>query len=282
MCLIQIKLTKMMLTKKFIYIFFLFLIISCNCLGQKVITNGSVVLSADTTSVNTPGSIRWTGTDFEGWTGNQWLSLTVSNTVRDKDGNIYHPIKIGSQVWLEENLKTTQYNDGTPIPLKEVTTDWASSNGSNLPAYCWFNNDIANKNPFGALYNFYSLDTVYNGGKNVCPSGYHVPSNNEWNILINFLGGTTLAGGPLKERGTSHWITPNTGATNDSGFTGLPGGRRGPSGTFAGSGSTGYYRSSTADIYPECYYVQLNSNNTNASNTIWNNGIGMSVRCIRD
>jgi uncharacterized protein (TIGR02145 family) len=250
--------------------------------SQKVITNGSVVIGKDTSSVNIPGSIRWTGNDFEGWTGTTWLSLTVTNQVRDLDGNIYHPLKIGSQVWLEENLKTTKFNDGSAIPFKDIQADWAAANLATSPAYCWFNNDTLNKNIYGGLYNFYALDSFYNGGKNLCPTGWHVPSFSEWNTLINFLGGAPLAGGLLKENGFLRWVAPNTGATNMSGFTALPGGRRGPSGTFAANGSTGYYRTRTPDVFPESFYAQLNNNNTTSNNTPWNNGIGMSIRCIRD
>ncbi len=228
------------------------------------------------------GSIRWTGNDFEGWTGSTWLSLTIPNYITDIDGNIYHAIKIGSQVWLEENLKTTKFNDGSPIPLGDLASTWSNAATTSQPAYCWMNNDIANIIPYGALYNFYALDSMSNGGKNACPIGWHIPSSSEWNILINFLGGPTIAGGKLKERGTTHWLSPNTNATNSVGFTAVAGGRRGPSGTFASFGSTGYYRTRTPDIFPECYYVQLNYNSPSVSNTVWNNGIGMSVRCVRD
>ncbi len=250
--------------------------------SQKVIINGSIIIGKDTSSMTEKGTIRWTGYDFEGWTGSTWLSLTVPNQIRDLDGNIYHAVKIGSQVWLEENLKTTKFNDGTAIPFKDVAADWSAAATASLPAYCWQNNDPLNLNPYGALYNFYALDTLSNGGKNVCPIGWHVPSADEWNSLINNLNGPALAGGRLKERGITHWILPNTGATNDSGFTAVPGGRRGPSGTFAAFNSIGYYRTRTADVFPSCYYVQLNYNDQTSANTIWNNGIGMSVRCIRD
>jgi uncharacterized protein (TIGR02145 family) len=253
--------------------------------SQKIITNGSIIIGKDTSAVNNPGSIRWTGSDFEGWTGTTWLSLTVANQVRDLDGNIYHPLKIGGQVWLEENLKTTKYNDGTTIPFKDIQADWSAANLASSPAYCWYNNDILNKNIYGGLYNFYALDSIYNGGKNLCPIGWHVPSFSEWNTLINFLGGTSLAGGLLKESGFSHWVMPNNDATNISGFTGLPGGRRGPSGTFASIGEAGYYRTRTRTpdpAIPHSFYVLLNTTTPSSTNTLWNNGIGMSIRCIRD
>ena len=117
------------------------------------------------------------------------------------------------------NLKTTKYNDGTSIPNVTNDTSW-----SNLTtgAYCWYNNDVSYKNPYGALYNWYAVNT----GK-LAPKGWHVPSDAEWTTLITYLGGESIAGGKLKEAGTTHWLSPNTEATNSTGFSALPGGRRG-------------------------------------------------------
>jgi uncharacterized protein (TIGR02145 family) len=141
-----------------------------------------------------------------------------STTITDKDGNVYTSVTIGTQVWMVENLKTTKYNYGTEIPNVTDNTEW-----SNLttPAYCWYDNDITKKTPFGALYNFYAVNTG-----TLCPTGWHVPSNTEWTTLFNYAGGLAVAGGKLKETGTTHWNAPNTGATDEYGFKYLPGGLR--------------------------------------------------------
>jgi len=135
----------------------------------------------------------------------------------DIEGNVYVAVPIGSQVWMVDNLKVTKYKDGTPIPYVTNTDDLASL---TTGAYTWFNNDEATvKDTYGALYNWYSVSSG-----NLCPTGWHAPSDAEWATLINFLGGESVAGGKLKAIGTSHWNAPNTDASNDSGFTALPAG----------------------------------------------------------
>jgi uncharacterized protein (TIGR02145 family) len=138
---------------------------------------------------------------------------------KDGDNNNYPIVVIGTQTWMEENLKTTKYNDGISIPIVTDNTEWM---GLTTPAYCWYNNDIGNKNIYGALYNWHTVAT-----EKLCPLGWHVSSDVEWAALRDFLGlPTTDAGGKLKETGTSHWGSPNLGATNETGFTALPGGWR--------------------------------------------------------
>jgi len=164
-----------------------------------------------------------------------WISFTIGlsllsiscekesykGTVIDVDGNIYSTIKIGEQWWMAENLKTTHYFDGTTIPLITDDTEWFQFKQSN-PGYCWYDNDsTSNKDTFGALYNWFAVTT-----SKLCPVGWHVPSKYEWDTLINFLGGNTIAGDKLHESGTEHWEGPNDSATNESGFTALPGGFR--------------------------------------------------------
>ena len=132
-------------------------------------------------------------------------------------GNTYKTIKIGTQTWMAENLKTTKYNDGTDILNITNTTE---SINLSTPGYCWYLNDAYKyKNIYGALYNWYVLNT----GK-ICPAGWHVPSNLEWTTLTTYLGGDSVADRKLKETGTTHWINTYTGVTNSSGFTALPGG----------------------------------------------------------
>jgi uncharacterized protein (TIGR02145 family) len=141
---------------------------------------------------------------------------TVSPKVTDVDGNDYHIVTIGNQVWMTENLKTTKYNDTTPIPL--VTDDHSFGNGHS-PQFCWFNYSESYKSNYGGLYNWFVVKT----GK-LCPVGWHVPTDAEWTTLTDFLGGENVAGAKLKETGTDHWRGPNIAATDQVGFTGLPGG----------------------------------------------------------
>ena len=197
--------------------------------------------------------------------------------ITDADGNIYTSVTIGTQTWMVENLKTTKYNDGTAIPNVTDNTGW----GALLTgAYCWYQNDISNKNPYGALYNAFVGAT----GK-LCPSGWHVPSVDEWNTLTTYLGGQLVAGGKLKEAGTAHWITPNTGATNESGFTALPGGsRQFYNGTYSGIGVIGIYWSATETPVQNNHFnaIPMSNENTTANPGQYVKSTGSSVRCIKD
>jgi uncharacterized protein (TIGR02145 family) len=141
-----------------------------------------------------------------------------SDAVQDIDGNYYNIVTIGSQIWLQENLRTTKLNDNTPI---QIVTDGSVWSGLTSSAYCWYDNNISYRDQYGALYNWYSAGT----GK-LCPSGWHIPSNTEWAALETLLGGYDIAGGKMKETGYLHWNSPNAGATNESGFTGLGSGYR--------------------------------------------------------
>ena len=197
-------------------------------------------------------------------------------TVTDIDGNVYHTVKIGTQTWTVENLKTTRYNDGTPIPLVTDATAWAAL---TTPGYCWYdNNEVAYKNKYGALYNWYGVNT----GK-LAPAGWHVPTNAEWLLLIKYLGYANAAGGKLKEAGITHWITPNNGATNECGFTALPGGERwGVGGMFDGVDWFGCWWNTTEGDASNAYCYDLTSNYSNVGYA-WNpKSTGNSVRLVKD
>jgi len=208
----------------------------------------------------------------------------ISSNIQDADGNVYHADTIGTQVWLIENLKTTHYNDNSPIT---PVTDPATWIGRTTEAYCWFNNDAGTyKNTYGALYNWYAVNT----GK-LCPAGWHVPSDDEWTTLINYLGGPTVAGGKLKESGTAHWATPNTGADNSKGFTALPGGSRyvGTSilfvpGNFYANGSYGFWWSSTENTssLTNAWHQYITSGSGAIVRQTGSKGLGFSVRCIKN
>ena len=200
----------------------------------------------------------------------------AGGTVTDSDGNAYNTVKIGDQVWMAENLKTTKYNDGmTAIPLVTDNTAWSNL---STPGYCWYDNDEATYgDTYGALYNWY---TVYTG--NLCPTGWHVPSDADWTTLTTYLGGVSVAGGKLKETGTSHWNSPNTGATNESGFTALPGGDRYLDGLFYDVGDIGSWWSSTEYAPPHAFFRYLGYDDANVGGNYTNKKYGFSVRCVRD
>lgn len=208
------------------------------------------------------------------------LIRVKAQTVTDIDGNIYNTVTIGTQVWMKENLKTTKYNDGTAIP---IVTDNAAWSKLTTPGYCWNNNDEASfKATYGALYNWYVVDAASNGGKNVCPTGWIVSTDGQWTTLITYLGGENVAGGKLKETGITHWQSPNAGATNESGFTALPGGNRNGNGEFFTTGYNGYWWSSTAAY---TYYAFLQSIYS-ISSIIYRRqyvmSSGFSIRCLED
>ena len=211
-----------------------------------------------------------------------------SDTATDFDGNVYTTVTIGNQVWLGENMKTTHYNDGSAIPLVSNNNDWGTL---STPAYCWYDNDEAShKATYGALYNWYVVET----GK-LCPDGWHVPTDSEWKQLEMYLGMSqsdadkqgfyrgTDEGGKLKETGTIHWDSPNEGATNESGFTALPGGNRTYNGVvFESLGSGAHFWCATeydGNLAWRRYIFY-------ADGDIWRDiqykRYGFSVRCIKD
>jgi uncharacterized protein (TIGR02145 family) len=207
----------------------------------------------------------------------------IEGTVMDEDGNIYQTIGIGQQLWMAENLKTTKYNDGTDIPLITDSIAWGNL---STPGYCWYANDSNTyAQTYGALYNWYAVET----GK-LCPTGWHVPINSEWRELKDYLGEN--AGGKLKEAGTIHWNSPNTGATNETGFTALPGGYNpnnifsDPNNIFGDFGCYGIWWSATEYDTSHVGIWTMHSCNANLNNynrhQSFSKKNGLSVRCLRD
>ncbi len=193
-------------------------------------------------------------------------------TVTDIDDNIYNTVKIGTQVWMAENLKTTRFNHGDNIPLVTDKTEWSLL---STPAFCWYNNEETHKETYGALYNWFAAKTGF-----LCPEGWHVPTDAEWAVLTDYLG--AMAGGRMKETGTAHWNAPNTDATNESGFTALPGSLRDYDGIFSGLRSYAHWWSSTGHNSIYAYSRAVNY----LQNTVWRQTPyrqrGCSVRCVRD
>jgi uncharacterized protein (TIGR02145 family) len=189
---------------------------------------------------------------------------------------------------MKENLKARNYRNGASILLVTDNTTWT---GLSTGARCWYNNDSATyANTYGALYNWFAVDN----SSGICPTGWHVPTDLEWQTLEMHLGMTqpqanstmwrgTDEGGKMKEAGTAHWYSPNTGATNSSGFTALPGGdRNGNYGNFLSVGSYGYWWSSTAHSTTNAWYRFLSYYYSDVYRYRYNKGFGFSVRCMRD
>ena len=215
------------------------------------------------------------------------------DTITDKDGNDYTWITIGTQVWMKENLKTTKYNDGTSIPLVTDNSSW-----SNLaaPGYCWYNNNEAGyKNTYGALYNWYAVNT----GK-LCPAGWHVPTNDEWTTLLNYLNfngfnydgstggwkiGKSLAATTLWTSSSTVGAVGNTDyptKRNATGFTAFPGGYRDTDGSVKEIGSWGFWWSDTAKDATDAWSRYLIYSSTLGLDDISDKRCGFSVRCVRN
>ena len=207
--------------------------------------------------------------------GTEMSFSPVKLLVKDIDGNFYHFVKIGTQIWMVGNLITTKFNDGSIIPYIEDASAWSSRINSG---YCWYNADeSANKNIYGALYNWYAVNSGY-----LCPTGWHVPSDDEWNTLSIFLGGVTLSGGKLKETGNQHWASPNSGATNETFFAALPGGYRTNTGLFENIGNYGQFWSATYGTANVSLYRYLYYGNGSMISSFVNQKYGLSVRCLKN
>ena len=197
-------------------------------------------------------------------------------TVTDIDGNEYETILIGDQEWMAENLKVTHYRDGTAISNETDNGAWAAL---TTEAFCIYNNTSNAVDTYGLLYNWWAATD----GRNLAPEGWHVPTDAEWQVLIDYLGGNTDAGGKLKEAGTTHWVSPNTGANNESGFTGLPCGYRGfTDGSYGYMGYVAYFWSTAeSDIFGAWGY-RLGYSDQDISLYYNNKGLGYAIRCLKD
>jgi uncharacterized protein (TIGR02145 family) len=216
-----------------------------------------------------------------------------TSTVPDIDGNTYNTVLIGTQCWTKENLKVTKYNDGTAIPLNATggssgtSGSWAATTG----AYTIYGNESstgANATNYGFLYNWYAakgiataLSTTY---KNICPTGWHVPTDAEWTTLETYLNNvvpTGSVGGKMKST-SSLWTSPNTGADNTSGFTALPGGYRNSDGSFYNIRFSAFFWSATESGYSVAWYRYLYDGSSNVSRNSYQKQLGASIRCLKD
>lgn len=200
------------------------------------------------------------------------------DTITDVDGNVYTLVEIGNQCWFRENLKTTKFVDGSEIPYVLDQITW---NNATTPARRYPNsNNVALGYEIGFLYNWYTVEDP----RVLCPTGSHVPTDAEWAELVNHLGGDSVAGGKLKMAGTEYWQSPNTGATNSSGFNGLPGGAIRPLDGFNWTFQNGFWWTSTLSddatpgpIYWRAYYIS-----EEIFTGVYSKKWGFSVRCIKD
>jgi len=259
--------------------------------GTGVFTSSITGLSASTTYFVRAYATNSVGTAY----GSELQFSTLASAfacgttaISDFDGNTYNTVQIGGQCWMKENLATTHYADGTSL----VDGTYAGSNYGNYTTKYWFvyDDNFSNKATYGLLYTWaavmnsaVSSNTNPSGVQGVCPTSWHVPSDAEWTQLTDFLGGDSVAGGKLKEAGTSHWDSPNTGATNETGFTALPGGYRyNAYGSFYYIGKNGYWWSST-EYNTNNAWIVLMKYNFSIVIIQWDiSNYGYSVRCVRD
>jgi len=201
------------------------------------------------------------------------IFISCKNDCIDADGNEYKTVKIGNQTWMAENLHTTKYRNGDPIPNVTSNSDWKNKTSG---AYCDFDNTV--NSLYGKLYNWYAVSD----SRNIAPEGWHVPTDDEWKTLTAFVRAD--AGGKMKETGTMHWRFPNTSATNESGFTALPAGfRLGYDGTFNALGTTSDFWSSTR--FGDTSYawdLRMAYNNAGTHRANISMTYGLSVRCLKD
>jgi len=207
--------------------------------------------------------------------GNEVEFKTIPISITDGEGNIYHTTIIGTQVWLVENLVATKYRNGDPVPLISENSQWeALSTG----AYSSQLNDPANSTIYGHLYNWYTVADI----RKIAPAGWHIPSETEWTTLMDYLGGEPNAGGKLKETGLAHWLSPNDGATNETGFTALPGGYRNSNGSFSNPGYLGVWWSTSEQSINDAYALFTYNAGTQLHGEPNDKNLGFSIRCIMD
>jgi len=197
-----------------------------------------------------------------------------SDFMVDQEGNVYKTVTIGTQTWMAENLRTTIYNDGTAIPNVTDPGEWATL---TTGAYCTYDNSIDTVVHYGRLYNWYAIDT----GK-FAPKGWHVPSDAEWTELTDYLGGESVAGGKLKDLDSAYWKAPNTGGTNKTGFTALPGGYRGNGGTFADCEVGGSWWTATEYDTGSAWPRHMYYNSRSVGRFSSSKELGFSVRFVKD
>jgi uncharacterized protein (TIGR02145 family) len=201
-------------------------------------------------------------------------ATTNSETVKDVDGNSYKTVKIGNQTWMAENLRVSKYNDGTSIP---VVTDKKAWEALKTPAMSEYDNSSSNGATYGKMYNFYTVST-----NKVCPTGWHVPSDQEWLTMINFLGGDSIAGNKMKAIDNTLWTNLSSNSTNSSGFSGLPGGNRWADGVFDGLTRHTTWQTSTEADSTSSFGRYIGNSSANVGRSWTSKRYGLYIRCLKD
>ena len=200
----------------------------------------------------------------------------TTEIITDVDGNVYHVVKIGSQFWIVENLNVNHYRDGSIIPIEENGSKWSESKTGNC---CYYDNNVENGKIYGKLYNWYAINDPHG----LAPKGFHIPTDEEWLKLIKFIDTNfNEVGGKLKESGIDHWSSPNKGATNESCFSGLPGGFRSHLGWFNSLRATGQWWSNTEGKMMGAWTLSLGYDVSKIYRDTLAFRTGLSVRCVKD
>ncbi len=259
--------------------------------GAGAFTSAITVLTANTTYYVRAYATNSVGTAYGNeviFTSLQSIINILGPNVTDIDGNVYASVTNCGLTFTKTNLNVSKYSDGTPIPQVTDPTAWVNL---TTGAWCYYENNTANGTVYGKLYNWYAVAGIYDAAslanpalrKKLAPTGWHVPTDVEWTKLTDCLGGGEVAGGKMKSTGTKLWKSPNTAATNESGFTGLPAsGRDDDSGTFFAIGNEGFWWSSTQNGTATASFCQLIYFNGGAYRVNANKKNGFSVRCLRD
>jgi uncharacterized protein (TIGR02145 family) len=239
--------------------------------GQTTATAAlNALLPAQSQSTTIGATLKSNGTN------SYWDNFSAAGTVQDQSGNFYNTVAIGTQVWFKENLRTKKYRSGALIPVK-TNTDTSTLVGQ---MYYYSNDSLTNYSVYGALYNWKATQS----SDSLCPVGWHVPSDAEWTTLTTFL--SSNQGGKLKGTGTTYWSSTNTGATNESGFSALPGGLRGSGGSFFDVRNYAFFWSATENDNGNAWirYLAYFNGNVNRSSNIDNDSksVGASVRCLKN
>ena len=288
---------------KILFLAIALLVCSAPNAQEKLELDGAITLKDSESPSPIPGTIRWTGFDFEGYTGSGWKSLTLSsmlptgiNTVSDIDGNVYRTVNIDGKVWMRENLRTSRYNDGEKIYEFQLPEKWEDPidpfpwSDALVGAWCWYDNDSKYDVIYGKLYNWYAIEQ-----NKLCPIGWHVPSDEEWTELIDFLdpvsvdpnvigSQSSVSGGKMRATGTEHWGQTGGDITNASGFTGLPAGWRSSSGNFQEIGIWTYLWARNAVIAEtdKAWFRDIDYYDAGIDRGKGFKLNGFSVRCVKD
>jgi uncharacterized protein (TIGR02145 family) len=193
-----------------------------------------------------------------------------------RNNRTYKTVKIGSQVWMAENLDVATFRNGDIIPEARTAEEWIEAANNKTPAWCYYMNDLYNTAKYGKLYNGY----VITDQRGIAPEGWHVPSDGEWTVLNTYLGGDSIAGGKMKS--TTDWYVPNGNATNSSGFNSKAGGQRNPVGIFYAFGIEVKYWSNTFSSADSYFVRWLNEADGKLGYGGQNRSRGLFIRCVKN